>query len=265
MALHRLYNLLIVNHGKATIVGFLRKYLYSFYRNRPIPTIKKLVAAKDTIDVRFSTFQNAENLSPIFLEKVKERYEGTRLGRQELEGEILEDNPGALWQREIIENTRVKEAPQLIRIVVGVDPAVSNNEGSDETGIVVVGIAANGHRYVLGDHSLRGSPNAWAMAAVKAFHVHSADRIIGEVNNGGDLVEVNIRTVGPQVPFKAVHASRGKAIRPGRGKDQGGQRVGAAAGPGGLSQYSPGRKDSIGRPGHDDRTWRIIDHEVRPA
>ena len=182
---------------------------------RPIPIIKRLVASPDTIDVRFSTFQNAENLSPIFLQKIRERYEGTRLGRQEIEGEILVDNPGALWKRSEIEEARYNEPalPACPRIVVGVDPAVTGNMDSDETGIVVAGKGVNGHYYVMDDASIRGSPAAWAWQAVKAYQRWQADRLIGEVNNGGDLVEVNIRTVGPNVSYKAVHASRGKQIR----------------------------------------------------
>ncbi len=180
---------------------------------RPIPIIRKLLASPDTIDVQFSTYENAENLSPIFLAKIKERYEGTRIGRQEIGGEILDDNPGALWRRDLIEAQRVRTAPPLVRIVVGVDPAVTNNPGSDETGIVIVGKAADNHCYVLADMSLQGSPNAWARKSVEAFEKHEADRIIGEVNNGGDLVEVNIRTVSPNIPYTPVHASRGKLIR----------------------------------------------------
>jgi len=180
---------------------------------RPIPIIRRLIIDKDTIDVCFSTFQNAENLSPIFLERIRERYEGTRLGRQELGGEVLDDNPGALWQRGVIENLRVRDHPPLIRIITAVDPAVTNKEDSDETGIVTVGIAASGHCYVLEDSSLQGSANQWAVAAVRAYHRHKADRIVGEVNNGGDLVEVNIRTVDPAVPYEPVTASRGKLIR----------------------------------------------------
>jgi phage terminase large subunit-like protein len=184
---------------------------------RPIPIIKRLVQDPTTIDVRFSTSQNAENLSPIFLKRVMDRYAGTRLGRQELEGEILDDNPNAMFQRAIIENLRIneRECPQLIRVVVGMDPAVTGNKKSDETGIIAGGIAATGHGYVLQDASLRGSPAEWARAGVRTFYARQADRIVGEVNNGGDLIEVNIRTVDRNVPFTAVHASRGKAIRAG--------------------------------------------------
>jgi phage terminase large subunit-like protein len=180
---------------------------------RPIPIIKRLVKDPTTIDIRFSTFQNAENLSPIFLKRIQERYAGTRLGRQELEGEVLDDNPNALWQRDVIENLRVQKAPPMVRIVVGVDPAVSGGEESDETGIIVDGIAANGHGYTLADYTIRGSPLEWARAVVRAFHEWKADRVIGEVNNGGDLVEANLRTVDRNIPFKSVHATRGKAIR----------------------------------------------------
>jgi len=180
---------------------------------RPIPIIKRLIKDPTTIDIRFSTSQNAENLSPTFLKRIQERYGGTRLGRQELEGEILDDNPDALWNREVIENLRVRQFPQLIRAVVAMDPAVTGNEKSDETGIIAGGIAANGHGYILQDASLRASPAEWAREGVKTFHYWRADRLVGEVNNGGDLIESNIRTVDRNIPFTAVHASRGKAIR----------------------------------------------------
>lgn len=180
---------------------------------RPIPIIKRLIKDPTTIDIRFSTSQNAENLSPIFLKRIQERYAGTRLGRQELEGEVLDDNPNALWHRDVIENLRVRKAPQLIRIVVGVDPAVSSGEESAETGIIVDGIAATGHGYTLADYTVRGSPLEWARAVVRAYNDWKADRVIGEVNNGGDLVEANLRNVDRNIPFKAVHATRGKVIR----------------------------------------------------
>jgi phage terminase large subunit-like protein len=180
---------------------------------RPIPIIKRLIKDPTTIDIRFSTAQNADNLSPIFLKRIQERYAGTRLGRQELEGEVLDDNPNALWQRDMIEALRVQTAPQLVRVVVGVDPAVSGGEDSDETGIIVDGIDARGHGYTLADYTVKGSPLEWARAVVKAFTEWKADRVIGEVNNGGDLVEANLRTVDRNIPYKGVHATRGKAIR----------------------------------------------------
>jgi phage terminase large subunit-like protein len=183
---------------------------------RPIPIIKRLIKDPTTIDIRFSTMQNAENLSPIFLKRIQERYAGTRLGRQELEGEVLEDNPNALWTRELIENLRLPASspnPPLIRVVVGVDPAVSDTETSAETGIIAAGISAYGHGYVLQDSSLAGSAADWARAVIRSFNHNGADRVIGEVNNGGYLVEVNIRTVDRNVPYSPVHASRGKEIR----------------------------------------------------
>ena len=140
---------------------------------------------------------------------------GTRIGRQELNAEILTDNPDALWQAADIENNRVALAdmPDLVRIVVGVDPAVTAKANSDETGIIVAGKDDAGHAYVLADASLRGSPSAWAQAVVRTYNLHKADRVIGEVNNGGDLVEANLRTESADISFTAVHASRGKAIR----------------------------------------------------
>ena len=162
---------------------------------------------------RGSTFANAANLAPNFLEGIKARYGGTRLGRQELEAELLSDVPGALWQLDWIDRDRVERAPELKRIVVAVDPAVSTNEGSDETGIVVAGIDANRHGYVIEDLSGRYAPHEWAAVAVNAYRRHKADRIIAEKNNGGDMVETTIRMVSTNVSFKAVHASRGKVTR----------------------------------------------------
>jgi len=180
---------------------------------RPIPIIKDLMKDPRCIVTGGSSYENKDNLSPKFLTDIVQKYEGTRLGRQELNAEILDDNPGALWHRDVIENLRVQKAPQMVRIVVGVDPAVSGGEESDETGIIVDGIAANGHGYTLADYTLRGSPLEWARAVVRAFNDWKADRVIGEVNNGGDLVEMNLRQVDRNIPFKSVHATRGKAIR----------------------------------------------------
>jgi len=180
---------------------------------RPIPIIKELMHDPRCVVTGGSTYENKDNLAPSFITSIVKKYEGTRLGRQELNAEILDDNPGALWHRDVIENLRVRECPQLIRVVVGMDPSVTGNETSDETGIIAGGIAANGHGYILQDASLQASPAEWARAGVRAFYANKADRIVGEVNNGGDLVEVNIRTVDRNIPFTAVHASRGKAIR----------------------------------------------------
>lgn len=180
---------------------------------RPIAIIKELKDDPRTVDVRGSTFDNIKNLAPAFVERMRQKYENTRLGRQELEGEILDDNPGALWHRVMLDELRVTQHPNLIRVVVGVDPAVTANAESSETGIVVVGLGDDGHGYVLNDLTLRGSPHAWASAAVTGYRIHSADRIVGEVNNGGDMVEHTIRTVDPMVAYKKVVASRGKQTR----------------------------------------------------
>lgn len=180
---------------------------------RPIDLIKNLVEDEDCVVTSGSTDENKGNLAPSFRKRIYGKYEGTRLGRQELHAELLTDTPGALWTYEQIEDLRVESPPAMKRIVVAIDPAVSSSEDSDETGIVVVGRGVDNKGYVLEDLSGIYSPNGWANRAVKAFDKHEADRIIGEVNNGGDLVESNIRTVRKNAPFKQVRASRGKQVR----------------------------------------------------
>jgi phage terminase large subunit-like protein len=185
---------------------------------RPLPLIRKLMNDPDTVVTRGRTYDNAANLAAPFLRQIEDRYGGTRLGRQELEGEVLEDIPGALWQRSNIDRNRRPEAPgDLQRIIVAIDPATSSDEGSDETGIVCVGMArdADGYNrgYVLADRSLRGSPDEWAKAAVALYREFEADRIVAEKNQGGEMVEAVIRAVDRNVPISLVHASRGKLIR----------------------------------------------------
>lgn len=180
---------------------------------KPIRLVRELMTAPTTAVTRGSTYDNAANLAPAFLQKILTSYEGTRLGRQEIHAEILEDVPGALWKRADIDALRVRQVPDLTRIVVAVDPAVTSRDGSDETGIIVAGRSPDGHGYVLEDLSGRWSPDEWARRAVDAFKRHSADRIVAEVNQGGDLVEKTIRTVDETVPFKAVRATRGKVTR----------------------------------------------------
>lgn len=180
---------------------------------RPVKIIKALVKDPACVVTGGSSYENRDNLAPAFFDSIIKKYEGTRLGRQELNAEILEDNPGALWNMETIENLRVPKAPQLTRVVTGVDPAVSSSEDADETGIIAAGMAATGHYYVIADASLQGSPLEWGRAVVRTHHEQKGDRVIGETNNGGDLVEMNLRRVDQSIPFKAVHASRGKAIR----------------------------------------------------
>lgn len=184
---------------------------------KPIKLLKSIIANEDTVITRGSTYDNRKNLSEKFFRTVVKPYEGTRIGRQELLAEILEDTPGALWKMIMIDSTRISLGEVLwdrvIRIVVAVDPAVTHGPDSNETGIVVVGLTVSGHAIVLDDLSCRESPATWGRIAVNAYLSRRADRIVGEVNNGGDLVEGNIRACNANVPFRAVHASRGKQKR----------------------------------------------------
>lgn len=186
---------------------------------RPLEFLKDLVKRSEEGDpsiavVRGKTWDNAANLSKSALANLRARHEGTRLGRQELEGEILDDVLGALWNRDVLDATRVALAPQMARIVVGVDPAVTSGEKADSTGIVVVGRSVDGHFYVLEDQTIhRASPRHAMSRAVNAFHRWHADRIVGEVNNGGDYIEQVIRTIDPNVAYKSVRATRGKLVR----------------------------------------------------
>lgn len=182
---------------------------------RPIKLLRELLARTDgsVRVVRGATWDNAENLSKVALAELRARYEGTRMGRQELEGELLDDVEGALWNRDLIDATRVDKAPNLVRIVVGVDPATTSGEKSDFTGIVVAGRSAEGHFYVLQDATMKGTPRSCMLKAVSLYRDWHADRIIGEVNNGGDYIESVLRTVNPNVPYKSVRATRGKLVR----------------------------------------------------
>jgi phage terminase large subunit-like protein len=182
---------------------------------KPIDVLKKLLANPNCVVTRGSSYENRANLSPEWFRQVIEPYEGTRLGRQEIEGELLEDTPGALWTQSMIDRTRIapRDCPPLVRVVVAIDPAVTANEHSDETGIGAAGIAENGHVYVLEDSSCRQTPGAWARTACKLLLKWDGDRIVGEVNNGGDLIEANLRTISAEVPFRAVRATRGKMLR----------------------------------------------------
>lgn len=181
---------------------------------KPNELTRSLVKRTGTVVTRGSTFDNSENLAPAALQQLREKYDGTRLGRQELYAEVLDDMEGALWSYSMIERSRIteEEIPEFTRVVVAIDPAVTNHEDSDETGIVVAARGADDQFYVLEDASMRGSPDEWARRAVELYHAYSADRIIAEVNNGGDLVEKVVRTV-ERVPYAAVRASRGKMIR----------------------------------------------------
>lgn len=176
--------------------------------------IKRMVRSQTTHVTTGTTYENRDNLAATFFTEVIKKYEGTRLGRQELEGLLLEDAEGALWRREeMIEAHRVTAMPELVRVVVAIDPAVTAEEGSDETGIVVAGLGVDGQGYVLDDRSLRASPMAWANAAISAYHSRQADRVIGEVNQGGDLIEHTLRMVDANVSYRGVRATRGKLLR----------------------------------------------------
>ena len=182
---------------------------------RPIKIVKDLMADPATLVTKGTTYDNRANLARAFVAKIITKYEGTRLGRQELNAEILDDNPGALWNHAQIDATRVAGAPDLSRVVVGIDPAVTSNEDSDLTGIVAAGRdnRSPAHFYILEDASLIDSPMNWASRAVKAYRDHQADRVVAEVNNGGEMVEAIIRVVDTNVSYTAVHATRGKTLR----------------------------------------------------
>lgn len=182
---------------------------------RPIKIVRDLLAreGKDVVVTRGSTFANRQNLAPAFIEQILKRYEGTRLGRQEIYGELLDDTPGALWNRANLEATRVLIAPPLQRIVIAIDPAGSTSEGSDETGIIAAGLGHDSHGYILADLSRRYSPTEWANKAISAYRELKADRIIVERNYGGDMVKATIESIDPNVQVKEVDSSRGKVLR----------------------------------------------------
>jgi phage terminase large subunit-like protein len=181
---------------------------------KPTPLIKQLRDDPTVAITHGATFDNRAHLSADFIYHIKRLYEGTRLGRQELYGEILEDFPGALWNRDGIDNARVKKAPPLTRIVVAVDPPVTHGENADACGIVVAGICGEGHTYVLADLTAQGlSPHQWCKKALLAYETFEADRLVAEVNQGGDLVETLIRQISPGVSYRGVRASRGKIAR----------------------------------------------------
>jgi len=179
---------------------------------KPTKFLRDLEAMEDTVLTRGSTFDN-----PYLPKEVKEglrrNYEGTRRGLQELYGEILEDSEAFLWNLDNITAHRVKFEPDLRRVVVAIDPAATNTDDSDETGIVVAGIDEDGHGYVLEDATMKGTPEQWASKAIQMYKFHEADCIVAEVNNGGDMVEAVIRAVDENVSYKSVRATRGKVIR----------------------------------------------------
>jgi phage terminase large subunit-like protein len=181
---------------------------------RPIELIKRLIADPKTVVTRAATVVNARNLAPTFLDAVVARYAGTRLGRQELDGEIVEQRAGALWTRAGIENGRVTQAPPLMRIVVAVDPPASSSERADACGLVAAGRAEDGTIYVIADESAAGlTPDGWSQRAIALWRKLSADALVAEVNQGGDMVRTVIGNADPSVPVIAVRAKKGKWLR----------------------------------------------------
>lgn len=181
---------------------------------RPTALLKRLIADEGTVTSRSTTFDNSENLAQSFLDEVTKRYGGTKLGRQELAGELIEDDPEAIFKRDLIENARVSAAPELRRIVVAVDPPAGFGLTSNACGIVCAGLGFDGRCYVLDDYSVHGlRPAQWAKRIVALYHARKADRVVAEVNQGGAMVEQVLREVDGSLSFRAVHATRGKQAR----------------------------------------------------
>jgi phage terminase large subunit-like protein len=181
---------------------------------RPIPLLKKIMEDHAAAVTRSRTADNARFLSPSFLAEMVRRYGDTLIGQQELEGEIVEERMTGLWKRSFITDSRLLARPELVRIVVAVDPPVTSTAASDTCGIIVAGLGADKRAYVVADRSVQGrDPATWAKAAVAAYHDHEADTIVVETNQGGDLLVATFKSIDARVPVKKVYASRGKYIR----------------------------------------------------
>ena len=183
---------------------------------KPLPLIREIIKDARTVVTRGSTFDNAGNLAPSFLQTIRDKYEGTRLGRQELNAELLDDFPGALWTRAMIDAALANvSVPDLQRVVVAIDPSgtAGETDDGDSVGIVVAGKGVDGLAYVLADRTCKLSPAGWGKRAVDAADEFNADRIIAERNFGGAMVEAVIKTAGGKVPYREVTASRGKIVR----------------------------------------------------
>lgn len=236
--------------------------------------IRKMAKATKSL-TKASMFDNLANLSAEFIKTMKEKYEGTRLGRQELYGELLEDVEGALWKRGSLDLALFRDAlPDMAVSVTAIDPAATSKADADDTGIIVAGIGLDGWGYVLADRTCHLDPTGWGRRAVEAYREFRCDRIVAEVNNGGEMVRHVIETIDPNVPFKAVHASRGKATRaepvsalygelPSKENGQQG-RDGIVRHVGGLSEledqlttWVPGDEDSPDR--LDALVWALTD------
>ncbi len=186
---------------------------------RNVGVLKSLLKRSSTVVTHAATEANAGNLAASFLEEVRARYAGTRLGRQELDGVLLNDAEGALWTTAMLEGVRTLRRPVFDRVVVGLDPATTSGKASDECGIVVVGAATQGppqdwRAYVIADMTVQGArPSEWARAAINAMELFEGDRLVAEVNQGGQMVGEVLRQIDPMVPYRAVHATRGKVAR----------------------------------------------------
>lgn len=181
---------------------------------KPIALLKALMADDLTQTHRMRTIDNRENLAPNFIHNMVKRYGNSRLGRQELDGEIIEAREGALWSRELLEMHRLQNRPDLQRIVVAIDPPATAKATSDACGIVIAGCDASGHAYVLADRTIgAAAPNVWASRAIGEYHAWQADKILAEVNQGGDMVVSVLRTIDPALPVLSVRANRGKWLR----------------------------------------------------
>ncbi|MEL7025694.1 MAG: terminase family protein [Pseudomonadota bacterium] len=244
---------------------------------RSVEILKTILESATTVTTRAKTEANAAHLARSFLEEVRSRYGGTRLGRQELDGEILGDLEGALWTGEMLDAALALRLKQPERVVVAVDPPVTGKASSDSCGIIVAGASTDGapgewRAKVIVDATVhRASPMVWAQVAVEAFHAHKADRLVAEVNQGGDLVEEVVRQVDPLVPFRAVRASKGKVARaepvaalyeqgrvahaPGLGMLE--AQMGQMTGQGYRGHGSPDRVDAL--------VWALHDLMIEPA
>jgi phage terminase large subunit-like protein len=180
---------------------------------RPKKHIRDLIARSSTAVTRATTYDNLHNLAPTFREEILSEFEGTRLGDQELRGLVLEDNPNGIFKREVIEANRVLAAPEFRRIVVGVDPAATSNKKSNNTGIVVAGLGVDAKYYVLEDGTRHDKPHIWGAQAISLYHKYQCDRLIGESNCGGEMVEGIIKILDPSIAYKSVHATRSKRTR----------------------------------------------------
>ena len=179
---------------------------------KPVPLVRTLVASDGVVVTRGRTVDNRAHLPPAYLEAMRDAYAGTRLGRQELDGELIEELPGALWSRALIERCRARTCPLHKRVAIGVDPPAGI--GGDACGIVAVALAEDGAAYVVEDASVAGAgPEGWARAVSEAAARHGADRVIAEANNGGAMVESVLRAAERGLPVRLVHASRGKSAR----------------------------------------------------